>query len=67
MDNVPHCKMIEDMRNEAVKEAAKLNSYQIALNLIALGTLSDEEIAKATELSLKEVNELKAQASPVNA
>lgn len=57
------CKAIEDMRNEA----AKLNSYQIALNLIALGTLTEEDIAKTTQLTLDEVKELKAQASPVTA
>lgn len=57
------CKAIEDMRNEA----AKMNSYQIALNLIELGTLTEEEIAKATQLTLEEVKELKEQASPVTA
>lgn len=61
------CKAIEDMRNEAVMEAEKLKSYQIALNLIALGTLTEEEIAKATQLTLEEVKELKEQTSPVTA
>lgn len=61
------CKAIEDMRNEAVKEAEKLKAYQIALNLIALGTLTDEAIAKTTQLTLEEVTELKAQASPITA
>ncbi len=61
------CKAIEDMRNEAAKEAEKLRSYQIALNLIAMGTLTDEAVAKATDLTLKEIAELKAQASKVTA
>lgn len=67
MDNVPHCKMIEDMLTEAAAEAEKLKSYQLALNLISLGTLTDEAIATATQLTLEEVTELKAQASAVTA
>lgn len=61
------CKAIEDMRNEAAKEAAKLNSYQIALNLLAIGEMTDEAIAKATQITLEEVKELKEQVSSVTA
>ena len=55
--------MIEDMLNEVIQEV----KIQSALRLIACCKLSDEEIAKVTELTLEEVNELKAQASPVTA
>ncbi len=63
MSNVPHCKIIEDMLNEVVK----MQLYQIALKLLASGKLTEEEIAKATQLTLEEVKELKEQASPVTA
>ena len=57
------CKAIEEMRNEA----ERLRSYQIALNLITIGEMSDEAIAKATDITLEEVLELKSQASDVTA
>ena len=57
------CKAIEEMRNEVTKEAEKLRSYQIAINLIAMKTMSDEAIAQATDLTLEEVSELKTQNS----
>lgn len=63
MDNVPHCKMIEDMLNE-VRQEVKI---QCALRVIRNSKLSDEEISKVTELTLEEVKELKAQASAVTA
>lgn len=59
MDNVPHCKMIEDMLNEARREV----KIQSALRLITRGKFSDEDIAGVTELTLEEVKELKAQVS----
>lgn len=61
MDNVPHCKMIEDMLNEVRREA----QIECALQVIRNSKLSDEEISKVTELTLEEVKELKAQASAV--
>lgn len=51
------CKLNEDMINEATKEAKYKNSVSIALNLISMG-LNLEDIAKATELSIEEVQEL---------
>ncbi|MBR1752010.1 MAG: hypothetical protein IJ740_19140 [Ruminococcus sp.] len=61
MDNVPHCKMIEDMLDE-VRQEVKI---RCALRMIRNIKLSDEEISKVTELTLEEVKELKAQASAV--
>ena len=62
-DNVPHCKMIEDMLDEVRQEA----QIECALRVIRNSKLSDEEISKVTELTLEEVKELKAQASAVTA
>lgn len=56
------CKAIEDMCNEA----AKLNSYQIALKLLQRGKETFEEIAEDSGLTLSEVTELAAQMSSVN-
>ena len=44
------CKVMEDMRNEAAREAARLNSIETAHELLTLGKLSYEEIAKAVRL-----------------
>ena len=52
------CKAMEDMRNEAAREAAKLNSIETARELLTLGKLSYEEIAKAVRLLT--VDEVKA-------
>lgn len=50
------CKAIEDMR----KEAEERKAVKIALKLLALGTVSIEDIAKTTDLSLEDVQELAA-------
>ena len=52
------CKAMEDMRNEAAREAAKLNSIETARMLLALGKLSYEEIAQSVRLLT--VDEVKA-------
>ena len=57
MDNVPHCKMINQARQEI--------EIQFALRLIARCDLSDEKIAEVVELSPEEVTELRALASDV--
>ena len=44
------CKAMEDMRNEAARETAKLNSIDMARMLLALGKLSYEEIAQSVRL-----------------
>ncbi len=51
------CKAMEDMRNEAALEKGK----KTALNMLALGKLSYEEIAGCTELPLEEVKALAEQ------
>lgn len=44
------CKAMEDMRNEAARETAKLNSIDMARMLLSLGKLSYEEIAQSVRL-----------------
>ena len=48
------CKAIEDMRNEAKWQKAA----ETAMKLIAMGILTEEQIAHATGLTLEEVQEL---------
>lgn len=43
------CKAMEDMRNEAAKEAAGKNSIETAMSLLLLGKLTYAEIAQATK------------------
>ncbi len=49
------CKIMEDMRNEAVMAIKREN----ARNLLKIGKLSVEEIAFAIGLTVEEVEELK--------
>lgn len=63
-EGVSHmCKAIEDMRNEA----AKLNSIQIAMKMIVLGTIPDDQIAQLTSLTLEEIQELRTQLATITA
>lgn len=63
-EGVSHmCKAIEDMRNEA----AKLNSIQIAMKMIVLGTIPDDQIAQLTSLTLEEIQELRNQLATITA
>jgi predicted HTH domain antitoxin len=55
------CKAIEDMRNEAAREAETIKSIQIAINLIETGDDSFEKIARVCGLTLEEVQELAAE------
>ena len=57
------CKAIEEMRNQAQAEREYQTQIKIALNLISLGTVSIEDIAKVTNLSLEDVQELAASVS----
>ena len=50
------CKVMEDMRNQAALERAKLVAHRI----LATGKFSLEEIANMTDLSLDEVKKLQA-------
>lgn len=52
------CKVMEDMRNEAAKEAARKNSIETAKSLLLLGKLTYAEIAQATKLTVDEVEKL---------
>lgn len=61
------CKAIEDLRNEAAKEAAKLEAYNIALKLLQRGKETFDEIAEDSGLTIEEVNELASQISSVTA
>ena len=59
------CKMMEDMKNEAAKEAASVAELAVkkkmARKLLIEGKRSLEAIAEFTELSLDEVEELAKQ------
>ena len=55
------CKIMEDMRNEAAREAEQNKAKRTAVHLIKLGKMTLEEIAEATELSLDIVKELEDQ------
>jgi len=55
------CKIMEDMRNEAAREATQNKAKKTAVHLIKLGKMTLEEIAEATELSLDLVKELESQ------
>lgn len=49
------CKIMEDMRNEAVVA----RNREVARNLLKIGKLSVEDIALATGLTVEEVEALK--------
>lgn len=53
------CRVMEDMVNEAKLD----NSREIAENLLKLGSVSHEDIAKATGLSLEEVKKIAGEIS----
>ena len=55
------CKIMEDMRNEAAREAEQNKAKRTAVHLIKSGKMTLEEIAEATELSLDIVKELEDQ------
>lgn len=52
--NKDMCKIME----ESNQEYAKLQMYQVAEELIKMGDLSEEKIAKATKLTIEEVREI---------
>lgn len=52
------CKAMEDMRNEAAREAVKANAIKAARSFLALGKLSYEEIANSLGLTVDEVKAL---------
>ena len=57
------CKAIEDMRNEA----ANMEKYQFAINLLNRGKDTFEEISELTGLTLAEVQQISDELKIVNA
>lgn len=55
------CKILEDMRDKAAEEADLAARRKIASSFLALGKVSQEEIAKCSGLSLEEVKKLAEQ------
>ena len=59
------CKIMEDMRNEAAREAAQRaeqnKAKKMAIRMIKAGKMSLEDIANYTELSLDTIKELASQ------
>ncbi len=56
------CKILEEM----CEEVSVREKIQIAINLLSLGRISKEDIAKSTGLSLDKINELDKQAKSVS-
>ena len=52
------CKAMEDMRNEAAREAEKMKAIRMARLMIEDGKLNYEDIAMYTELTLEEVEKI---------
>ena len=52
------CRLLEEMRNEAAEKAKAEGKISTALNMLARGRDSIEEIAELTELPLEEVQKL---------
>ena len=52
------CRAMEEMRNEAAREAARKTSLETAKSLLLIGKLTYEEIALVTKLTVDEVKEL---------
>ena len=52
------CKAMEDMRNEAAREAEKMKAIRMARLMIEDGKLNYEDIAMYTELTLEEVEKM---------
>ena len=52
------CKAIEDMRNEAAREADKARMVKIARRMLNFGQYAYEDIADVLEVSVDEVKTL---------
>ena len=60
------CKIMEDMRNEAAREAALENARETARRMIKKGKMSLEEIADYVPvLSLDELKQLETEIMPM--
>ncbi len=53
------CRIMEDMRNESLKEGIKEGMKETALRMLTAGKYALEEIANISGLTLDEVNQLK--------
>jgi predicted transposase YdaD len=53
--------LVKKERQEGHQEGEQLRAEQTARNLIQLGVLTDEQIAKATGLSLADVQSVRAE------
>lgn len=51
-------KVMEEMRNEAAREAERANTIKLARKMLASGKLSYEEIAEIAEMTVEEVKAL---------
>lgn len=54
------CKVMEDMRNESLKEGMKEGMKKAALRMLQAGKYALEEIAEISGLSLDDVKKLQA-------
>ncbi len=52
------CKLIEDIREEGIKEGMKKRARTTALRMLADGTLAPEKIAEYVDISPDEVKKL---------
>ena len=52
------CKAIEDMRKEAAAQAEWGKTVKIAMRLLTMGVLTEEQIAQATGLTPEELQAL---------
>mgnify|MGYP002705784698 CR=1 FL=1 len=55
------CKVMEDMRNESLKEGIKEGMKEAALRMLVAGKYAVEEIVNISGLSLEEINQLKIE------
>lgn len=54
------CRIMEDMRNESLKEGIKKGAINTAKKMLADGTITLEKIAEFAGLSIDEVKKIKA-------
>lgn len=52
------CKAMEDMRNEAAREADKARMVRIARRMLSMGKYTYDDIADVLEISVDEVKAL---------
>lgn len=55
------CKILEDLRNESIKEGVEKEKKRIVLSMLEDGSFTLEEISQISQLPLDEVKKLKAE------